>query len=102
MATKYFFRGAGWPGPRIDFFAGAASRTAARGGPMAIPFSEPNPHETQQKQMAFVVDEYGVLQGLVTLEDIIETVFGLEIVDESDTVVDLQVLAKQKGNKIKK
>ena len=40
--------------------------------------------------------------GLVTLEDVIETVFGLEIVDESDTVVDLQVLAKQKGNKIKK
>ena len=43
-----------------------------------------------------------LMLGLVTLEDIIETVFGLEIVDESDTVVDLQVLARQKGNKVKK
>ena len=49
-----------------------------------------------------MTDKEGNIMGLVTLEDIIETVFGLEIVDESDTVVDLQVLAKQKGNKIKK
>ena len=35
----------------------------------------------------------------MTLEDIIETLLGLEIVDETDTVVDLQVLAKKRRKK---
>ena len=56
----------------------------------------------EREHISLAVDKKGDIMGLVTLEDIIETVFGLEIVDESDTVVDLQVLAKQKGNKIKK
>ena len=56
----------------------------------------------EREHISLAVDKKGNIMGLVTLEDIIETVFGLEIVDESDTVVDLQVLAKQKGNKIKK
>ena len=56
----------------------------------------------EREHISLALDKEGNIMGLVTLEDIIETVFGLEIVDESDTVVDLQVLAKQKGNKIKK
>ena len=45
--------------------------------------------------MAVVVDEYGGLQGLVSLEDIFETLFGLEIMDETDSVSDLQQFARQ-------
>jgi CBS domain containing-hemolysin-like protein len=46
--------------------------------------------------VALVVDEYGDMQGLLTLEDVMETLLGLEIVDESDDTVDMQDLAKRK------
>ena len=45
--------------------------------------------------MAAVLDEYGSFSGLITQEDVIETLLGLEIMDESDSVEDLQQLAKK-------
>ncbi len=46
-------------------------------------------------QIAMVVDEYGSGQGLVTLEDIIESLLGLEIVDINDPATDMQQLARR-------
>lgn len=48
-----------------------------------------------KNHMALVVDEYGSVSGLVTQEDLIETLLGLEIMDESDKVPDLQQLARK-------
>lgn len=48
-----------------------------------------------RNHMALVVDEYGSVSGLVTMEDVIETLLGLEIMDESDNVSNLQLLARK-------
>jgi CBS domain containing-hemolysin-like protein len=53
----------------------------------------------QRKHILSVVDEYGVFKGLITLEDILETLIGLEIVDEQDTTADMQKLARNIGRK---
>lgn len=50
----------------------------------------------QQTHMALVVDNNGTATGLVTLEDVVETLFGTEIVDEADGVADLRELARRK------
>lgn len=49
----------------------------------------------QKEHIALVVDEYGSVSGLVTMEDVIETLLGLEIMDESDGVENLQHLARK-------
>ncbi len=48
-----------------------------------------------RNHMALVVDKYGSVSGLVTMEDVIETLLGLEIMDESDNVSDLQLSARK-------
>ena len=49
----------------------------------------------EKEHIALVVDEYGSVSGIVSQEDVIETLLGLEIMDESDSVADLQALARK-------
>ena len=53
----------------------------------------------RKEHLAIVVDQYGTLSGVVTMEDVIETLLGLEIVDESDSNIDMQELARQNWKK---
>jgi CBS domain containing-hemolysin-like protein len=49
-----------------------------------------------KQQLYLVVDEHGGIEGLITMEDILETILGVEIIDEADKIADLRQLAKQK------
>ena len=53
----------------------------------------------QRQHIALVVDEYGHTAGLVTLEDVVETLLGLEIMDEVDKVRDMQTHAREQWRK---
>ena len=56
----------------------------------------------KKEHISIIIDEYGCFRGLVTMEDVIETMLGYEIVDEKDEVVDMQELAKAQWKQMKK
>ena len=56
----------------------------------------------RKEHICVIIDEYGSMRGIVTLEDVIETMLGFEIVDEKDEVVDMQELAKAQWKQVQK
>ena len=70
-------------------------------------FQEDTPLDTiwdemlsKDEPIAAIINEYGSFQGILTLEDVIETLLGSEIVDEYDNVRDMQQLALDKWKKL--
>lgn len=56
----------------------------------------------KKEHVSAIIDEYGTFRGIVTMEDVIETMLGQEIVDETDEVVDMQEYAKEQWEKAQK
>lgn len=55
----------------------------------------------QKEHISIITDEYGSLSGIVTMEDVLETMLGVEIVDENDPAMDMQVVAREKWQQMK-
>ena len=51
---------------------------------------------SKKDHMFLVIDNYDQTEGIITLEDCVETILGIEIMDESDTTEDMRELAKRK------
>ena len=55
----------------------------------------------KKEHMFLVVDSYGQTEGVVTLEDAVETLLGIEIVDELDSNIDMRKAARDKMMKLR-
>ncbi len=53
----------------------------------------------RREHVAVVLDDFGGMAGIVTLEDVIETILGMEIMDETDTATDMRILAQKHREK---
>lgn len=53
----------------------------------------------QRAHIMVIIDEYGGMEGIITMEDILETLLGLEIMDESDKAADMQHYARRMWKK---
>lgn len=56
----------------------------------------------KREHISIILDEYGCLRGVVSMEDVIETMTGVEIVDEYDVAVDMRAFAKEKSHRMLK
>ena len=53
----------------------------------------------RRAHILLVIDEFGGMDGILTMEDVLETMLGLEIVDEGDKAVDMRALARRLGQR---
>lgn len=68
--------------------------------PENVPLAKALEQFLKRRQHLFVVvDEYGGVEGLITMEDVMEAILGTEIVDENDRIIDLRELAKSRRDK---